>query len=113
MKTYSYLATPYHDKDPRVMEERYCMAKDAVYILMQKGFIVFSPIVHCHDLARTFDLPKSFVFWSPYNFAMLRGAHEFIIYDSDPAWLKSEGIAKEKDYADTLALPCRFYSTID
>ena len=53
----TYLASPYthHDKD--AIESRYLQAVAAVRALMAQGEHVFSPIVHCHILAKNSSLP--------------------------------------------------------
>lgn len=107
---YSYLASPYssgsyHCDDKKLMkEERYREALRATAWLMSQGIHVFSPIVHCHILAITNDLPGDSHFWKKYNYAMLGGA-ETIHVLTIMGWLNSEGVQDEIAYGRANNLP--------
>jgi len=65
---------------------------------------VYSPIVHCHQLAKLFDLPFDANFWHNYNFAMLERAGDFALLKL-PGWNASIGVADEIEEAKRLDLP--------
>src|SRR6516225_6948685 len=68
---FAYLASPYSHPLTEVVNKRYDAALHATAYLLKHHVWVYSPIVHCHELAFTFDLPLNFDFWTDYNFAML------------------------------------------
>lgn len=69
-----YLISPYSHDDAKIREERYNAAVDATADLIKKGYIVFSPIVHCHPLALKHNLPGDHVYWKEYDRAFIEWA---------------------------------------
>lgn len=104
-----YLASPYTDPDDKIREIRYHQAMHAVAHLLKLGHIVFSPIVHCHELAKQHDLPKDISFWWRYNRAMLHNSSSLWILTLD-GWRSSKGIKKEAAYAIQRKLPIHYLS---
>ena len=98
-----YLASPYFATSEDLMEQRYLAAIDAVAHLLQQRRWVYSPIVHCHELAKRCGLPRDFTFWRDYNFAMLDCANEFCVLQL-PGWEESKGVAAESAYAQARGL---------
>jgi hypothetical protein len=103
-KGYVYLASPYSHPDESIMEARFVAAEAATARLLRRSVWVYSPIVHCHELAKKFDLPKDFVFWQEYNFAMIRGAAKLYVLRID-GWEASKGVTAEIAYARELGIP--------
>lgn len=99
-----YLASPYSDSDPMIMERRYNQAASFTAGALKRGFLIFSPIVHCHVIANRFGLPKSISFWRDYNTGMLRIAERLWILKID-GWQRSEGVEFELHLASSLNLP--------
>lgn len=99
-KAMIYLASPYSHPDPLVREERYLRASWICVQLLQQGRWVYSPIVHCHEMAKTWDLPRDVEFWKQYNLHMLDRASELLILRI-LGWTESKGIAIEKAYAES------------
>lgn len=93
-----YLASPYTDADPWIRNHRYIEARAITGRLLKAGFHVYSPIVHCHELALRQDLPHDFDFWQAYNFAMLDSASGFGIIKME-GWDKSKGVRAETHQA--------------
>lgn len=104
-----YLASPYTDQDEQVMHLRFKAAEHCTASLLKKRMWVYSPIVHCHQLAQEFDLPKDFEFWKAYNFAMLRHASGMGILKIS-GWDISKGVTEERKLAKTLGLPTYFFT---
>lgn len=96
--SYIYLATPYSHKSELVRHHRYLEAETACAQLMLQGTTVYSPIVHCHMLAKRHKLPKDFKFWETHNYAMLQKASLMVILMLD-GWELSEGIKGEREFA--------------
>ena len=93
-----YLSSPYSHHDAAVRAQRYRDALQTVALLMSDGRTVFSPIVHCHELALTFNLPTSFDFWRNYNLQMLQEAFLISVL-CIPGWKDSKGVTEELKYA--------------
>ena len=69
--------------------------------MMNKGEIVFSPIVHCHEMAIKHDLPKTYEFWSKYDREMINRADEVWVLCM-PGYKESRGITDELKMAEEL-----------
>lgn len=100
---YIYLASPYSAKlpngevDRERQEHRFRQVMGVVAHFMNKGYHIYSPILHCHELAVHHKLPGDFEFWKEYNKAMIEFADEFWILEID-GWKESKGIAGELEY---------------
>jgi hypothetical protein len=93
-----YLASPYSHVDPARRHGRYRAACAAACWLLNIRCWVYSPIVHCHELARLHDLPGDFEFWRDYNYAMLDGAHSLYLLNIE-GMTDSIGVKNEIAYA--------------
>ena len=93
-----YLASPYSHSDILIMKTRFLLAEEITAQLIMAGKFVYSPIVHCHELAQKFELPKDFVYWRRYNIDMLRRADQMYILDI-PGWDESQGVKFELQIA--------------
>ena len=63
-------------------------------MMLKDGLAVYSPIVHCHELAKIADLPRDAAFWRKYNFIMLTAAESVGVLML-PGWEQSVGIDEE------------------
>ena len=102
--SYAYLASPYSDPNPRVMEDRYVRACDALNWLISRRIWTYSPVVQCHQLAVRFDLPRQIDFWKSYDRAMLVPAHTLFVLEID-GWTVSRGIEYEVKVAREERIP--------
>lgn len=93
-----YLASPYSHNNPAVMQARFRWAEKYTALLLQQGQVIFSPIVHCHEIARTYELPTDFSFWEHYCIGMLKRAEELRVLQLD-GWQHSRGVAAEIAFA--------------
>lgn len=91
---YEYLASPYTDPDPMVREMRYLRTAEVLVTMLKLGLAVYSPIVHCHELAKIWDLPKDVPFWEAYNATMLSNAKSLSVLRLD-GWSRSAGVRGE------------------
>jgi hypothetical protein len=103
-KGYYYLASPYSHPDPFIRELRYLWTMQELAALLKSGLYFYSPIVHCHELAKVANLPREADFWTPYNYTMLEAAEQFWILML-PGWRESKGLSGETDKANALGLP--------
>lgn len=99
-----YLASPYSHPDPLIMKTRFLLAEQCTAALLQRKDWVYSPIVHCHELASKYNLPTDFVYWQEYNVAMLRRCEELFIL-AIPGWRESKGVTAELTVAQMLNMP--------
>lgn len=99
-----YLASPYSHKNPAIRHQRWRAALHATATFLQDGHFIYSPIVHCHELAQAHNFSKDFEFWKEYNFAMLERASALWILRID-GWEQSKGIAAERAFAEEKNIP--------
>jgi hypothetical protein len=87
-----------------MMKTRFLLAEQCAAELLKKRVWVYSPIVHCHELATKHQLPTTFEFWRDYNFAMLRVAEQCFVLDI-PGVKESVGVQGEIAFAQTAGIP--------
>lgn len=102
--SFIYLASPYTDDDPEVVLSRYEATRAFTANALEEGFHVYSPIVHCHELAHYHSLPKDFEFWKSYNLAMLTAASHLWVLALE-GWQESKGVQMEIITALELPIP--------
>lgn len=93
-----YLASPYTHTNPAVIQQRYEEARAFTAHYIRVGAAIFSPIVHCHELAIHHELPLDFRFWQTYNEALLRRAAALWVLQLE-GWEKSRGVSHEISFA--------------
>jgi len=106
--SYIYLASPYTHPNPDIMQERYEHAARVTAEMLNRRQYVYSPIVHCHELACRHDLPRDINFWRDYNTAMLRLAGQLKVLKLE-GWEQSVGVQFEMDLAKRLGIPIFFH----
>lgn len=102
-----YLASPYSHQSFAEVENRFALTEQCTYELMKRGLPVFSPIVHCHQIATDYNLPTDAKFWEKYNMQFLRKADAIYVLKID-GWDESKGVAQEMGVAKALYLPLHF-----
>lgn len=114
---FTYLASPYSHAQPKVRQERYIATRDwiANHMRVHPRSVIYSPIVHFHDLARANKFDHSFEFWSHINIEMIRAASQFWVlklkgYDTSVGIFgdNSKGILGELDIAQQFNKPVKF-----
>jgi hypothetical protein len=105
--SYTYLASPYTSADHTIMDERYAAACKTTAWLLNNKVWVYSPIVHCHELAKMFNLPRDLPFWWDYNRNMLIPAKRLLILVL-PGWEDSAGVTQETQFAADMHKPVEF-----
>lgn len=93
-----YLASPYSHTDPLIMKTRFLLAEQVTAELLKTRQWVYSPIVHCHEIAIKYNLSTDFSYWQYYNRDMIRRCDAFYIL-SIPGWKTSKGVRGEFDFA--------------
>lgn len=98
-----YLASPYSHPDPTIVLTRYLLVMQATSALINARKFVYSPILHCHELARIHSLPTNFDFWQHYNINMIKRCDQFRVLKI-PGWDESKGVKGESAVAAFLNL---------
>jgi len=101
-----YLASPYTDPDPAVMQARFEAVCRKAAELSKQGHIVFSPIAHSHPIQQAGGLPGDWSFWEKFDRIFLRCCGQFWILRLE-GWRNSKGLANEKRIAKDLKKPVR------
>lgn len=102
--SYLYLASPYTHADKAARQRRYEAVRAFTAFLCNRKEWVFSPILHLHDLAISYDLPYTFDFWDEWNKAMILSSRGVIVFQID-GWKESRGVTAEVLYAGQIGLP--------
>lgn len=98
-----YLASPYSTPmNPRwnegqkkvVRGMRYHETMEAAVYLINKGYVVYSPIMHWHAAAKRHNLPKGYEFWQRMDENFIKWADALFVLKLK-GWDKSDGVAKE------------------
>lgn len=109
---YLYLASPYSHDDKEIEHMRYLGALNATAHLISRHVAIYSPIVHCHELARAAELPTDFEFWMRYNYRMLSAARKLLVLKLD-GWEFSVGVRAEITYALTHCKPVLYRTPLE
>lgn len=102
-----YLAGPYNDVDPKVMEERFEALTKKASELINAGEVVYSPITHNHPIAIRYGLPRGWEYWQKFDSFFVRSASKVIVLML-PGWLNSVGVAAEVQLAVDNFIPVEF-----
>lgn len=100
----TYLASPYTHPDMVVMQQRYKKALAAAAELTNLGRVVYSPIVHCHEMARYHKMPTTWEFWERFDRVMLSVCGSMAVLMLD-GWRESVGVTAEIKLAKEMGLP--------
>jgi hypothetical protein len=83
-----------------VRNVRYAQAGYYLVRLLRDRRWAYSPIVHCHEIARSHKLPTDAAFWAEYNFQMLEAAAELHVLQLE-GWDRSIGVSHEMAFCRT------------
>lgn len=103
--SFIYVASPYSGSVD-IMEARFRLAETYVAWLLSSSIWCYSPIVHCHEIARRYSLPIDFDYWQKYNRAMLAKASQLHILCID-GWQASKGVKAETLFATRCGIPIK------
>lgn len=111
MRRVIYLASPYSHKNERIQDARFCAAKEATWLLMKNGLMVYSPIVHGHTVAHLQTNCEPLVWthqqWLDLDLEIVKRFDEVWVLCL-PGWEKSKGVQMELDFAKELGKPIVF-----
>ena len=105
MKGFIYLASPYWHESESIRLSRVYQVRQKTAELLGQGFVVYSPILHNHQLAHMLPeaIRHSHDFWMGVDLPILSQASALWILCID-GWQTSAGIAAEVVHASNLAL---------
>lgn len=102
-----YLAQPYTHPNPEIKQWRYEAALRITADYTKLDFLIYSPIVHYHNVALQYKLPGDFLFWRELNFRALERCSEIWIL-TIPGWEDSLGLRAEIREAVRLNIPATY-----
>lgn len=89
-----YVAAPYTHENSIIVDVRYTSTCAYVARLLIHKQWAYSPIVHCHHIAKDHNLPIDAEYWQDYNLHMLARSDALHVLLLD-GWRESVGIRKE------------------
>lgn len=110
-----YLASPYSahtpegSRDDVVEHKRYLEACAATGLLMQKGQLVYSPIVHWHIIDQMYKDSIGYEDYLAADCEMILRCDEVHVLVTD-GWDKSRGVALEIEYAKMYNKPVLYFT---
>lgn len=94
-------------KMQRLMEDRYHSAMKYVVQRIAAKDAYFSPILYSHEMAKNYQLPKTFEFWAALNHKFMDACSEVHVLQMY-AWEDSLGIKDEIFYAIKKGIPIKY-----
>lgn len=107
-----YLACPYKHVSVAIKEARYRAVLEATAFFMRQDEIIFSPIVHNHPIAMTFNFPDNFHYWQKVDLHILSRCDKLWILQLE-GWDQSVGVAWETKHAICNNIPVQYVRASD
>lgn len=93
-----YLASPYTGTKEE-MQQRYETVLHVTATFIANKHWVYSPIVHCHEMAVRYSLPRDHTFWYEYDKNTIERADSVYVLQL-PGWETSNGVRGEIKLAE-------------
>lgn len=106
-----YLASPYTGTKEE-MQQRYEAVLRVTATFIANKCWVYSPIVHCHEMAVRYNLPRDFQFWREYDTDTINAVEEVYVLQL-PGWKESHGMRYEMGLAKMCHKPLRYVSVYE
>lgn len=104
-----YIASPYSHADKDIEKNRYETAVQFVAEMMNRGYVVYSPIVFGHPVAITHKLPTTWDYWKKFLTVQLK-CHNRLLVLTLPGWDLSSGVKEEIRLATEWGIPITYAS---
>ncbi len=104
-----FLAIPYTDDDPKMIDQRVAEGEKAVVLLQNKGYSVYCPVVFFHHLGKKHGMPLTWEHWE-FQCKHMIGKADKVIVLRLPRWDKSVGVKGEMRTANKLNIPVFVYT---
>lgn len=106
-----YLAAPYTNPDPAIRQARFEAATRAAGSLMQRRFLVFSPITMGHPISQACaGIPGDFAYWENVCLSYLSDWATALVVLTLHGWRESRGVEREIAVAREWGLPVKYLS---
>lgn len=105
-----YLAAPYNDPDPEVVQGRMTIVTYELARLASEGSVAFSPLLMHYCLNAGIELPSDYKFWKNYCLTMLRKSDKLYVLTL-PGWENSPGVQSEIRAASEWGIPLSYFYT--
>ena len=103
-KRFFYLASPYTNPDPAIVEDNYNEVLVYSWLLDCKGIYHYCPIAAKHCIAQRYAMPGDYLFWEGFNDSFITPSLGIILADI-PGWEQSKGVQHERRRAAELNKP--------
>lgn len=95
-----YLASPYTAEDPLLRETRYQLSVYASAVLVNAGYIVYSPIAYTHVMATKYNIqPTNSDWWLTFDESFVKDWATVIAVLMIPGYKQSSGVNLELEWA--------------
>lgn len=94
-----YIASPYTNSDPRVVQENYLIVTKIAGDLVSKGAVAISPITYGHVIAEHTKMPTDWGFWMDFCLVLLAKCDEILVCNTMVGWKESKGVSAEIEFA--------------
>ena len=112
MKQKIYLGCPYTHDDLEVREKRFLHVSKFAAMLIAKGYLVFSPISHSHQICIEGDMPIEFSYWKELDTSFIEWSDFMIVLKLD-GWEDSNGLKEEIALTQYLGKEVKYFDYID
>jgi Domain of unknown function (DUF1937) len=102
-----YLAAPYSNPDPLIVEARMNAFLDIDALLIEQGYVTVSPLSKHFILNRGRKIPGDWAYWEAYSKQLLSACSELLVMTSIPGWKESTGVKGEIQWAIQRDIPIR------
>jgi hypothetical protein len=99
-----YVAAPYNDPDPTVVQRRMDTVTYELAVLALKGSVAFSPLLMHFCLNTGIELPSDYKFWENFCLTMLSKSDVLVVLTL-PGWAESSGVQSEISFAKGRDIP--------
>lgn len=100
-----YVASPYSNPDPVIMQTRYELVRDWTFERIKRtNESLFAPIAYCHEYALKHGMPKDADFWYEFNLGFIRNSEGMYVLQLD-GWSISKGVQMEVTLAKKYKIP--------
>lgn len=106
-----YIAGPYSSDDWDVLVKRYRKHEMYTASLIRMQLVAYSPIVHGHEMAINYNLPKNYEFWQNHCLGMLAKADAVHVMMMD-GWKESRGTQDEIRLANEMKIPVHYINDV-
>ena len=106
-----YLAAPYSNPDPKLVQARMEQIYDVMGEFMKQDRHVLTPLF-MHEVAVRHELDGTYDYWEKYCLDILKRCDEMIVLCL-PGWTESRGVKGEMEFCRRNGIPITFMEVFD